>query len=232
MRAACRARRRWSRRWRARPPIRQASRRPAGGGPSPGSTLSFANGPRRSSGGRFMPGSLPGLPRTVHAHVLGLAADAEDERVQVAVGARRLAVDRVGRDDEVVARSCLNPFGATGPELDRDRAPDNVDVGVVGGMVMPATDVTGVVRDPAAQADPATLGVVALALVQAGRRRTDDALVRVENNGLALAHGAHSDPRTGRLKLGVDRHETRAADRRTLALRPDSENGPQGHPGA
>ena len=94
-----------------------------------------------------------------------------------------------------VARSGLDAFGTTDPELDRDRAPDDVDVGVVGGMVMPATDVTGVVRDPAAQPDPLTIGVTALAFAEAGRRRADDLLVRVENNGLGIAHGAHSDPR-------------------------------------
>src|SRR4029453_7223542 len=86
--------------------------------------------------------------RLIDVNPLGLAADAHEEGLEVGIGARLLAVDRLSRNNEEVARARLDAFGSARAKFDRYRATDHVDVSLVGSMVVPAADVARFVPNP------------------------------------------------------------------------------------
>jgi hypothetical protein len=58
--------------------------------------------------------------------VLRLATDAKDQGIEVGIPAGRLAVNRLGRDEEETAGARLDVLGLARAEFDRHRATDDV----------------------------------------------------------------------------------------------------------
>src|SRR6185503_3846943 len=112
---------------------------------------------------------------------LRLTADADDERFEVRILARQLAVDRVRRNDEEVARVGDDAFALARTELDRHGSSEDVNVGVVRGVMVPTAQVPGLILDPAGPADPTAVEIVEVLSFRTGRLR--HRLVRVQDNG-------------------------------------------------
>ena len=80
--------------------------------------------------------------------MLGLATHADDKCLQVLIWTGRLAMDRVGRNDDEIAAPRHHGLGPARPEVHRERPTADIDIRLIGGVVMPATHVAGPVPDP------------------------------------------------------------------------------------
>ena len=77
----------------------------------------------------------------------GPLADPDDHAVVGLVACVALAVDHAPGDMHEVARRNLEPLRATRAELDEEPAPDDVAIGVVTGMHVPARGLVSIVLD-------------------------------------------------------------------------------------
>jgi hypothetical protein len=150
---------------------------------------------------------------TIHVDVLRLAADTDDECLEVGVLAGRLSVDRLGRNDEEVAGARDHALGAARAEVDRHGPTEDVDVGFVGSMVMPATRIARIVPDPVG---PAAFAFKELAPFDAWHRWRWLSLVGMMNDDRSgSAHGRSSGIESN---PGSDGDPSHASGRKTSGI--------------
>lgn len=99
--------------------------------------------------------------------------------------AGRFAMNHLRWNYEKVASTRHDTLTSLRAEVDCHRPTNEVNVCVVGGMVMPATDVARLILDPATPSYPAAFAVEKIASLRTGRPRTQNWFLRVNDDGAA-----------------------------------------------